>query len=185
MGEVTTQRLKAAGWLSVINAVLSFSVLISDVLDLAVGVTQVILDLTSLVFFIYIFITLRQTLNKIYAFHSADRFITALIVLGVISTVLGLLVGEPLPSRVTTIAIICIIAMIIYAVVLIMFGIQLLYLQDNLFGLLKPFAYTCIAEGVCTATIILAPLALIASAVSDVILAIIFFRISEKLKQAA
>jgi len=55
-----------------------------------------------------------------------------------------------------------------------------------MFGLLKPFAYTCVAEGVCTATIVLAPLALIASAVSYVIiLAMIFFRVSEKLKQAA
>jgi hypothetical protein len=53
-------------------------------------------------------------------------------------------------------------------------------LSNNLYGLLKPFSYTNIVSGICFITFILAPLGIIAGAVADVILGVIFFRAAEQ-----
>ena len=61
-----------------------------------------------------------------------------------------------------------------------LFAVKILSLNNNFYGLLIPFAFTIIATGLCFATVILLPLALLISVVSDVILGIIFFRAAEQ-----
>jgi len=68
---------------------------------------------------------------------------------------------------------------IIGGVIHILFGIRILHLPEDLFGLLKPFSYLSIAIGICSVTFILLPLGLIIEAVSYVILGMIFFRATE------
>jgi hypothetical protein len=60
-----------------------------------------------------------------------------------------------------------------------MFATRLLRLSGNLYGLLKPFSYTQIVSGMCLITVFLLPVGIIAGAVADVILGVIFFRAAE------
>lgn len=70
---------------------------------------------------------------------------------------------------------------VIFNIVYMVFAANVLGLSNNLYGLLKPFAYTSIASGLCLATIILIPLGLLIGAASNVILGIIFFRAAEQI----
>jgi hypothetical protein len=97
----------------------------------------------------------------------------------VILSVLGLL---SLGSRRAEflVSILSIAAFIPFGILAIMFGVRLLLIPDKLYGLMKPFSYTLIVGGVCFITVILSPAGYITSAVSDVILGIIFFRAAEQ-----
>jgi hypothetical protein len=61
-----------------------------------------------------------------------------------------------------------------------MFATRLLRLPGNLYGLLKPFCYITIVSGICFITVLLSPVGIIAGAVADVILGVIFFRAAEQ-----
>jgi hypothetical protein len=93
------------------------------------------------------------------------RLAAAVLVAVAIVVAIGLLVALPI-----------VMLGIPLAVLSIIFGVKLLRLQDDLFGLLRPFAYVTIAAGVCFVTILLAPLGLVVDAVSNVILGVIFLR---------
>jgi len=60
------------------------------------------------------------------------------------------------------------------------FGYRLLKLSDDLGGLLRPFCYANMATGIFLASVILMPLSIFVSAVSDLMLATIFFNISRQ-----
>ena len=68
------------------------------------------------------------------------------------------------------------IAVVPLALINVVFAIKLLRLPDSLYGMLKPFSYLYMATGLCFTTTILMPLGLIGSAVSYVILGIVFLR---------
>jgi hypothetical protein len=57
---------------------------------------------------------------------------------------------------------------------------RLLRLSGNLYGLLKPFSYTQIVSGICFITVFLPLVGIVAGAVADVILGVIFFRAAEQ-----
>jgi len=58
----------------------------------------------------------------------------------------------------------------------VIFDIKLLEMQDNLNGLLKPYAFLNIAAGICFATFILSPLGLLIGAVGDVMMGLILLK---------
>jgi len=70
-------------------------------------------------------------------------------------------------------------------IVLLVFAIKMLSFKENIVGLLRPFVYALLAKAICMVTVVLIPLALFASVAADVILALLFFRISEQLPTAA
>ena len=98
--------------------------------------------------------------------------ITVIGLLGKIGATLGLL---PLFAAVATLGLIILIG-IPLSVVGIVFAVRLLRLQDDLCGLLKPFAYTTIAACICYVTVILAPIGGLVDAAATVILGLIFFK---------
>jgi hypothetical protein len=53
----------------------------------------------------------------------------------------------------------------------------------NLGGLLKPFCYLNMATGVCVASLMLILVGVVLSAISDLMLATIFFNIAKELKE--
>ena len=59
---------------------------------------------------------------------------------------------------------------------------KLLKLKDDLFGLLKPYAYTTLAAAICGATIILMPIGLIIQLAALVIQGMIFLRAKEQVE---
>ena len=69
-----------------------------------------------------------------------------------------------------------------YNIIVIVFGIKLMKFEDDLFGLLKPLVFVTIASGVLRATIILAPLGLLAHIASLIILGMVFLRAKGELE---
>ena len=63
-----------------------------------------------------------------------------------------------------------------FSIITVVFGVVLLKLKNDLFGLLNPYAFTTIASGVCGATVILAPIGLLAAIAALVMLGMIFLR---------
>ena len=61
-------------------------------------------------------------------------------------------------------------------VIYVFLGIKLLNCEDNLFGYLKPFSYLTIATGIMTAVVVLVFFGFITAIISDIILALIFFK---------
>jgi hypothetical protein len=59
------------------------------------------------------------------------------------------------------------------------FGYKLLKLPNDLGGMLKPFCYVNMATGILMATIILIPVGIVVSAISDLMLGTIFFNMGK------
>jgi hypothetical protein len=141
--------------------------------------SQAILTLVSLGLFLYVIIFLKKLLNYRFQFHEVDIYISLLIWGNVILEIFSLL---SLGSRgfEWLMNILSIVSFIVFGILAIIFATRLLRLSGNLYGLLKPFSYTNIVSGICFITVLLAPLGIIAGAVADVILGVIFFRAAEQ-----
>ena len=169
--------MKTAGWVCIVSAVTTFPILIiSFVVSGGGRPASSILSFISLGLFVYIFHSLRRLLNEEYDFHLVDSYINFLIWVNVGGTVISAVATQPDAAF----AILTLIALVTLGIVTIVFAITLMKLEDQLAGLLKPFCYLCIAQGVCMASIILIPLGLLASVAADVLLALIFFRAADR-----
>lgn len=177
---ITKERLNFAGWLSITSAVLTV-IFLATILKAVEGSqdTKILFTLISMGLFVYIFSSLKKLLNFRFKFHEVDTYISVLIWGNVALSIFSILSSGPGEEQ-TALSNLLVIASVIFEILFIVFAIRMLRLSDNLFGLLKPFSYTTIASGICIASIIFIPLGLIASAASDVILGMIFFRAAEQ-----
>lgn len=125
---------------------------------------------------------LKTLLNERHRFHEVDALIVMIIILSCLLTLVGMgsqiaLIALGLSSVGKIFFLIPILTLgITLAAISIVFAAKLLRLESDLGGLLKPFVYINIAGAICIATIILAPLGLVLDAVSNILLAMIFFR---------
>lgn len=180
---MTAQRLTLAGWLAITNAALTVPILVIAVfLGLKSGgvvkLVNLLLTFVSLALFIFVFSSLKNLLNTRYSFRDTDIFINILILANIASAVIGVF-GILFPNLKNVAGVVSLVLIVPIGIVSIVFATKLLRLQDTMYGMLKPFAYTSMAVGLCNASIVLIPIALIASAVSDIILGIIFMRAAE------
>jgi hypothetical protein len=181
---ITKERLNLAGWLSITNAIFTIpSIVMSMFLEKTGGegarISQAILICVSLGLLFYVLSSFKKLLNDRFQFRKVDAYISLLIWGNIVLGVLDLL-SLGIRRLEFLVSILPIISFIILGIISILFGIKLLRLPDNLYGLLKPFSYLAIVSGVCFVTVILAPLGVIAGVVEDVILGIIFFRAAEQ-----
>jgi len=181
---MTKGQLTLAGWLSMTSAIFAIpSIVMSWLLDEKGGagakLSQAILTLVSLGLFLYVIISLKKLFNYRFKFHQVDIYISLLIWGNVILSAFSLLAlgSQRFESLMNFLSIV---SFIIIGILAIMFGTRLLQFPGNLYGLLKPFCYTTIASGICFITVFLAPVGIIVGAVSDVVLATIFFRAAEQ-----
>ena len=181
---ITKEQLNLAGWLSITNALFAIpSIAMSWFLDSMDGIgpviSQAILTIVSLGLFLYIISYLRKLLNIRFQFHGVDIYISLLIWGNVALATLSLLSlgskGLEWVMNVLSVA-----AFIFFGILSIIFATRLLRLPGNLYGLLKPFSYAQIVCGICFITVFLFPAGIIAGAVADVILGVIFFRAAEQ-----
>ena len=181
---MTKEKLNLTGWLSITNAIFAIpSVAMYLFLGTIVGpgakLAQAILTLVSVGLLVYILTSLRKLLNSRFQFHDVDIYISLLIWGNVVLSILSLFALESELFE-WAMGILSTIALIFQGIILIMFATRLLRLPGNLYGLVKPYSYTSIVSGVCAITIILFWAAMIAGAVADAILGIIFFRAAEQ-----
>lgn len=185
----SNHRYALAGWLSIASAVLlvpeiGLSVLLKF---LASGLEALIapLHVVNLAIGIFVLYMFRSLLNERYNFHGVDIPIMILIctnivffILGLFDLFSGIIMGAA--ALALGISVLTMVLFVLFSIVNIVFGVMLLKLKNDLFGLLKPFAYMTIASGVLGATVILAPLGLIAAVAALVILGMIFLRAKEE-----
>jgi len=174
-----------AGWLAILSAVL----LVPEIgLSFLIGLISTDLNLLliplhtlNLAIGIYILLMFRRLLNQQFDFHATDTMITVLIIVNIIFFFIGLIeffamaIGLDLNAE-RFLSLSTMILFVPFSLLTIVFGVLLLKLENDLYGLLKPYAYTTIVSGVCGATIVLAPIGLLAAVVTLVMLGMIFLR---------
>lgn len=179
---LTKEKIRSIGWISITNAAVTiFILLIRKFLDVADGITlkviNIFLSLFNLGLFVYIHISFKKILNQYLHIYVLDKFIY----LVVSSNILAFIFSIWVFNNTTLEAMIAnSFGLIVLGSTYMLFAVKILSLNNNFYGLLIPFAFTIIATGLCFATVILLPLALLISVVSDVILGIIFFRAAEQ-----
>ncbi len=181
---ITKGQLNLAAWLSIVNAVISLpfmamSMYLGNMGGIGPWLLQAGLSLIGLGLFIYVLLSLRRLLNSRFQFHDADIYITLLIWVEVVLVLLNFLSlgSDKLEFGLHLLSTVVLIPL---GILIIMFGTRVLRLPQDLFGLKKLFAITQIVTGIFFITVILFILGIIASAVGDVILGIIFFRAAEE-----
>lgn len=190
MEEITKGEFRTAAWLSIINAVLSLPAFFLGVISYfanhpGIKAIYAILMVIALILLIAVFLAFQKALNVLYNFHDVDAYISAFLVLNVIATVMDIISVAKSPRLHITVSVLFAIASIICGVVLLIFAIKMLSFKENIVGLLRPFVYALLAQAICMVTVVLIPLALFASVAADVILALLFFRLSEQLSTVA
>lgn len=185
MSETGTNQYALAGWLAIVSAVLVVPeialVVLSKLEILNLEYIVQLIHTVNMVISIYILYMFRRLLNRQFDFRAADLTITILIVINLVSFVIGLGelslasggAGADLESHLMLYSVLI---FIVFSIVSIVFGAVLLKMRDDLFGLLKPYAYLTIVGGVCGVCIFLLPIALIAGLLALVIQGMIFLR---------
>jgi len=173
------------GWLSIISGILLIpEIVLAAALgfvsfDVYAFVTPLhVFNLAITTFVLFMF---RSLLNNQFDFHRADILITLLIIFNIIFFIMGILelatyTRELNPDAEPLLSIVDKVLYITFGLLTITFGVVLHKLRDDLFGLLKPYAFATIGSGVCGATLILAPVGKLAAAVAYVTLGMIFLR---------
>jgi hypothetical protein len=177
---MTQDRLKLAGWFSILNAVITIPIIILGFIiglkqNIALDFVLVLLTALSILIVIYILLTFKGLLNSYFSFYNVDTIIAMFIWANVFVTGANI-VPLFLPEYKVKIGIFTLMFMLLNGILHIMLGAKLLKLKEDLFGLLKPFSYLTIATGILCMTIVLLPLGMITDVISSILLAIIFFR---------
>lgn len=179
------KNLILAGWLSVVLALLAFPSIIIGIISGIAQEKNPILDyLTALlnigytVVYVYVMVIFKRLLNQKASFYDVDKYIIFSIWLNILITIISI-IALPFTQLEEIMGILSVVILIPFGVIFTVFAIKLLNCDDNLFGYLKPFSYLTIASGIMIATVILLPFGLITSIISDIILAIIFFKASK------
>jgi|LQYC01.1.fsa_nt_gi hypothetical protein len=179
------RKFNTAAWVTIIFAVIS--ILLQGVLTywslLGVQISMfpfgakvvfLLLEIISIAVYIFIFLTFKYLLNKHFKFHQVDSYITLMIIGGIALSLVSLL--WVIPQFEKPLSIITALIVIPFGIICAVFGIKLLQLPDDLYGMLRPLSYVTIGEGFCWGTVVLSPIGIILSAVSSILLGMIFFK---------
>jgi hypothetical protein len=183
---MTSRTLKIAGWLAMTSAFLTLPLVylsfkLEGRIDLEATVSQTIIQIFGTVLFVAIILYLRKLLNSLFNFHDTDRNIDLMIVTGAVTGIIST-VALYVPSLKGSVEYAVIVILIVQGIVQLQFGYKLLKLPDDLGGMLRPFCYVNMATGIFLASIVLIPMGILASAISDLMLGTIFFSVSRWLK---
>ena len=179
------KNLHLAGWISIGTAILTIPIVVLGLYGMfALGTSgeknilliavEMIINSAYLFMFVVMLINFKYLLNEHLNVRSLNFLVMAMIVANIILTIPSIismpfgLLGSPIDTILTLL-------LIPYGILHTIFGIKIILLDDPLFGWRKSFSIFTIFTGISLATIILMPLGLITSVVSDVLMAIIFF----------
>jgi hypothetical protein len=133
------------------------------------------LDVVSKGLLLYAFLRFRHLLNHRYGFHAVDKLILIVFVGGASIGVLAYLV-RMLPEFKVPLMVTGIMLMVVCGILGILYATRLLRMNGNLNGLLKPLAYVSMIASICFTLVLLAPLGLILSVASTIILGLALLR---------
>jgi hypothetical protein len=180
-----SKRYNLAGWLAILYAILLVPQILFGLIvewtasgHPAAETPVMLLNMAGFALVIYVLVMFRHLLNERFDFHEVDVLIWILIWANVLFVALGL-VGI-IPAIEDPLKIIVLALFVPYSIITAVFGFKLLRLKDDLFGLLKPYAYTTMALGILGATILLMPIALFVQIAALIIQGMIFLRAKEQ-----
>lgn len=156
------------------------SYLLSSRKDFDSALVLTIIEVAGTVLFMIVLVCFKRFLSRLLAFSEVNNHIDIFIIAGSISAALSI-ITLLIPDLKTAIESVMLVLIIIQGVIQIHMGYTLLKLPYNPGGLLKPFCYLTIATGIMTVSIILLPFALVASALSDLMLASMFMGAAKQL----
>jgi hypothetical protein len=177
-----SRNLKIAAWLAMASAFLTIpleylSSRLEARTDSEATIIQTIIQIFGTILFLVILMYVKRFLNSLFNFRNTDKNIDLMIITGIVAGVLSVAVLYVTPLK-ESIGYAGIGILIVQGVVQAQFGYKLLKLPYDLGGMLKPFCYANIATGILLATIVLVPFGIVVSALSDLMLGTIFFKIS-------
>ncbi len=143
---------------------------------------QTFIQVSGTFLFVAIALYLKRFLNSLFTFHATDKNI-GLMVMGSIVTGMLAISLYSFPAFKESLGYALIVVLVLLGIVQIEFGYKLLRLPNDLGGMLKPFCYANLATGILLATVVLVPLSIPVSALSDLMLGTIFFNMSLNIKK--
>ena len=185
---MTRRTFTISGWLAMISAFASIPMAylaftLEGRGDTVGTIMQGGMQVAGTALFVVITLLLKRFLNQVFGFHDTDKSIDLMVMANVVAGVF-VLGGLCLPEIRETASPAALVIMVFQGLVQIRFGYRLLKVPNNLGGLLKPFCYLNMATGVCVASLVLILAGVVLSAISDLMLATIFFNIAKELKEA-
>ncbi|MDO9069873.1 MAG: hypothetical protein Q7W05_15650 [Deltaproteobacteria bacterium] len=184
---LTSKTLKTGGLLAMASAFLSLplaylSFKLAGSTNSYANEIQTFIQTSGTLIFVTIILYLKRLLNSLFKFHDTDKNFGLMIIASMATgaVTIGIFSFPTLKESLETV----VIAILVFqGIVQVQFGYKLLKLPDDLSGMLKPFCYANMATGILLASIILIPIGILASAISDLMLGTIFFNISKSLKK--
>lgn len=186
---MTGGSLRRAGWLAMISAIITlplfwWSLASHASKDLQGKIIESTIQVVGTLLFVWLSLLLRRFLNRRFAFHGTDRIINLMIISNLVIGILSLL-GTAFPGFEEVISQVLILVAITMGVLQARFGYLLLSVPDELGGLRRPYAYLNIITGICLASIVLVPIAIVCGAIADVMLGTIFLHSARSISTTA
>jgi len=184
---VDSNKYSIAGWLAIISAIIIVPEIVFGVIverlysgHPASKIVLAMLHTGGLLISIYILHMFRNLLNERFDFRDVDVLIWILIWSNVLFAGLGII--GLVPGLTRPITFLTLVLFVPFCVITAIFAYKLLQMKEDLYGLLKPFAYTTMAAAICGATIILMPIGLIIQLAALVMQGMIFLRAKEQVE---
>ncbi len=176
------------GWVAIINAIatipiLVFNIVMEQIAQHWTGVNPLIMLSMGIIVLVdtFIFYKFRELLNQRYQFHEADSIIQFIIIANILIGFFNI-IGYMFPSILMIMKILILVSLVPFGIFFIVFAVQLLKLKNDLFGFLKPYAYTTIAVGVCVATVILFVFGVLIGVAAGLMQGLIFLKSAEEVE---
>lgn len=184
---MTPKALKIAGSLAMVSAFLTLplaylSFKLEGRTDASANGIQTFIQTSGTLLFVTILLYLKKLLNSIFKFYDSDKSIGLMIMASMVTGAVTIGIFS-FPTLKESLASVVIVILAILGIVQVQFGYKLLKLPNDLGGMLKPFCYANMITGILLATVLLMPLSILTSAISDLMLGTIFFNISKLIKR--
>ncbi len=185
---MTGRTFTASAWLAMISAIATLPMtylafMLEHRGDAVAAIMQGGLQVVGTVLFVVITLILKRFLNRLFLFHDTDKSIDLMVTANVVAGLL-LLGGIFFPAMREGASLVGIILVILQGVAQLQFGYKLLTLPNNLGGMLKPFCFLNMASGFCVSSIVLILPGVVLGAIADLMLATIFFKVAQEMKEA-
>lgn len=180
------KNMKLAGWLAVSSVILTIPALalsiFSGFMAGTSGSTSVVLTVAemavsgvNLLITVAVLLCFKNLLNSYLNITSVDFTIKLLVAANVVLVSLSI-AAMPFAPLDFIVGVASLVLLVPYGIIHTVFGVKVLRVDDELYGLRTPFAILTIITGICFATVVLLLIGVVTSMIWGVLMAIIFFR---------
>lgn len=169
---MNSKDLRLVGYACILYVALSIPILILSVYTSAIGQAALsnIIQIANLILFVYITLSLKALLTE-FEFEDVNGLLNLTIGINVFGVVFGMIAPDS-----GVMAFLAIAMLVVLGVLMLIIGIKLQKCQNQLHGLLKTFSLSMMATGICLASVVLLPLAMLAWMVMGIVQGMIFLK---------